>query len=156
MHRNKILHGDIHASNFIIDNNDNIMVIDFGCSQNVSITNNDELKHGGVAFYMPPERISDEIFKKYIAPPTLQSEVYQIGILIYMIIYNKMPFAGLTWKKLANNILNTSPLFLNEINNEIISNSIISFIQKALNKDYTKRFESANEMSYLWDKLIIN
>lgn len=156
LHKNKILHGDIHASNFIIDNSDNVKVIDFGCSQIISSADTEVLKHGGVVFYMPPERISKEIYNKYIAPPTLQSEVYQIGVLIYMILYNKMPFTGLTWKKLANNILNTLPLFLNEINNEIIPNNIISFIQKALNKDYTKRFETAIEMSFLWNKLIMN
>lgn len=58
LHKHNILYGDIHSSQFIIDENDKIWLIDYG--QSINITNSDTIKYyyGGCYFFLLPELIS--------------------------------------------------------------------------------------------------
>jgi serine/threonine-protein kinase len=151
LHNEDILHGDIHASNFIIFNNI-ITIIDFGHSQR-SLPNEDEvLKKGGVVCYMPPERLNEfDIFKKFKGNSTFFSEVYQIGILLYMLLYEKEPFKGLTYRILTKKIIYEEPYFNTHTpKGEKISNDIIRFVKKAISKNPIERYSSAQEMYNYW------
>ncbi len=148
IHSENVVHGDIHASNFIVSN-ENIRLIDFGHGfQQNSSTKVERI--GGIERYMPPERIQDSIFKKFIKASDFQGEVYQLGILIYFIAYGKTPFTALTWKQLAQKInhsnLNISTVF----SNPIVQLQWRIFLEQSLAKNPNHRFASAQEMNEFW------
>lgn len=152
IHKKGVLHGDIHMSNFLITDSLCVKLIDFGMSINI----NDEIEkgHGGVPNYMPPERVSNHTIRFSEKQGNVKSEIYQIGLIFYYLLYNKLPFSATLWKDLAKLIINEEPFF-EEITllNETIPNSLIDFIAKSLEKKPENRFESVEEMLEKFEKI---
>ncbi|HEX8332313.1 MAG TPA: serine/threonine-protein kinase [Segetibacter sp.] len=105
LHECNLIHGDIHPSNIMVCEDNTIKIIDLGLSRTIEVDKNEVLKHGGVTFYMPPERITISSVKKFYKAPDLYSDVYQLGLIMYLIIYNTTPFTGFIWEELAQNIM---------------------------------------------------
>lgn len=97
---------------------------------------------GGLDAYLPPERITRSSFRTVVQPATYQSDIYQLGILMYFILFKKLPFTGITWDALYDNIqqgtIDFPPRKLNSI-----SKKYLPLIKKCLNKNPTKRFKDA-------------
>jgi len=148
LHQSKLVHGDIHSSNIIVTEDNNVKIIDLGLTVNVvEIEKNEMVKFGGVIFYMPPERINNTTINKYTKHADLYSDVYQIGLLIYLILYNKMPFKGFIWEDLANNIKASNPPFPDtSFLNYKISKGVINIVKKCLAKNPFERFQNATEV----------
>lgn len=103
IHTENIVHGDIHPSNFIVTNSNDIKVVDFGLAVN-NIHNNEVTHFGGAYFFMPPERIKTTTRNKFTRRPNFYSDVFQLGVVLYVLLYNKYPFNGITWEELATEI----------------------------------------------------
>jgi serine/threonine-protein kinase len=88
----------------MVGEDNSIKIIDLGLSRTTEIDKNEVLKHGGVTFYMPPERINISSVKKFSKEPDLFSDVYQLGLIMYLVLYNTTPFDGFIWEDLAHNI----------------------------------------------------
>ena len=59
MHTNDIIHGDIHANQFIVNNSGVLKLIDFGLSFDKNIgLNNQVIRRGGIHNYLEPENIT--------------------------------------------------------------------------------------------------
>ena len=105
MHQSDLIHGDIHSSNILVKENREIKIIDLGFSSLAELEKNQLMKSGGVTFYMPPERINLSSIKKYkSSSASLRSDVYQLGMLMFLTVYNILPFSGFIWEDLATNI----------------------------------------------------
>lgn len=172
-----IIHGDIHASNILVDSFGKPYLIDFGLSNHVEIAGNEVIRKGGVYLYLPPERISDQAFKIINQERAdIVSEIYQIGVLIYLMLYHQFPFEALTWSEVSEKILNESPLFPLQIGEgkrdqgkrdhgelyehemnprEALSSGIIELLQKLLEKDPQKRPQSFSALLVEWKKAIL-
>jgi serine/threonine-protein kinase len=148
LHKKKLIHGDIHSSNILITEDNSVKIIDMGLTLNVEeIEKNELVKFGGVIFYMPPERINLTTIQKYSKEPDLYSDVYQIGMLIYLIIYNKTPFKGFIWEELAQNIKSTNPTFPDSsFLNYTVPRGLINIVKKCLAKNPVERFRNATEI----------
>lgn len=151
-----ILHGDIHSSNFIVDEKNEVKLIDFGLSNNVEYEEGEIIRNGGKSDFIPPERVSFNSFKFLSRPPDIQSEVFQLGVLGYFILYQKMPFAALTWNELAHNIKTLDPVF-NKVcsSEEPIPQPLIQVLKKAMNKEPEMRYANARLLSNAI-KMLIN
>jgi eukaryotic-like serine/threonine-protein kinase len=139
-------------SNFIITNSFHIKLIDFGMSINIG----DEIEkgHGGVPNYMPPERVSNHTIRFSKKQGNIKSEIYQLGLIFYYILYNKLPFTATLWKDLAKLIVNKKPFFEKKtLLDETIPQSVIDFIAKSLEKKPENRFESVEEMCEKFEKI---
>lgn len=77
LHSLKIVHGDIHGDNVIIDSNNQVYLIDYDMSFNIGESS--MLK----SLFIPPEGLSD--YKSYRADITY--DYWCLGLLIYKIIY---------------------------------------------------------------------
>jgi len=148
LHKKKLIHGDIHSSNILITEDNSVKIIDMGLSVNVEeIEKNELVKFGGVIYYMPPERINLTTIEKFSKEPDLYSDVYQIGMLIYLIIYNKTPFKGFIWEELAQNIKSTNPAFPDlSFLNYTVPRWLINIVKKCLAKNPVERFSNATEI----------
>jgi serine/threonine protein kinase len=99
--------------------------------------------HGGVPHFMPPERVYDHNIKFSVKKGDVKSEIFQLGIIMYQIIYGKNPFTGILWKDLAKSIKNDKPIFDDKtLNGEEIPADLILIISKSLEKKPDNRFES--------------
>lgn len=151
LHGCNVFHGDIHASNFIAENNGNVKLIDFG----FGYINDDKKRqiksNGGVTDYMPPERVRVHGYKVSKAYPTFRGEVYQVGIILYCLYAKKMPFTGNTWRELGESIMNAKIVVPKcTINNERIPKPVKNFIERAIAKNPDDRFENACTMLQHW------
>jgi len=104
MHALHIVHGDIHPSNILITGENKIKIIDFGLALNTQLDEDQLVNFGGTYFFMPPERIKRTTRNKFLRKPDLYSDVFQSGVVLYMLLYNEYPFNGLTWEELATAI----------------------------------------------------
>lgn len=147
LHSSKIIHGDIHSSNIIIGENNQVKIIDLGFSRIAELEKDQLIKHGGVNNYMPPERINITSHKKYAKAPDLYSDVYQIGILLYLALFNNLPFEGFTWEELAENIKTAPVIFPSTIiTGEATDANILGIIEKCLSKEPSDRYENAEAL----------
>jgi serine/threonine protein kinase len=141
-HSQKIIHGDLHYSNILINTNNEIKVIDFDLALHSSELNDSSVMRGGIKDFLPPERIDFNAFEIFNDPPDFRAEVFQIGVLGYFIFYENLPFKGNTWKALAKNIIESEPSWTNPR----IPVSVINLLKKSLSKNPDKRFQSVEEM----------
>jgi len=145
IHQHKILHGDIHLSNFIVNQSTlSIKLIDFNLSNREMPEKGEIIREGGVFQYIPPEKLDNRAFHLVKDRSDYCSEVFQLGVVCYYILYGKMPFEAFSWQALAHKIREERPLYLTETSiGESIPNSLIDMLKKSLEKDPGQRYSSA-------------
>ncbi len=149
VHQKGIIHGDIHANQFLIDYKLNLKLIDFGFSYYYNSKNDKQIiRRGGIHNYLEPENIASNAFvnvNEYT--PSLSSEIYRIGVLLYFIVYESYPFESFSWKRLYKLIKTEKPkLRKHTPKGEIIPNDILRIIKKSLSKTPKMRYCSALEI----------
>jgi serine/threonine protein kinase len=151
IHEKNIAHGDIHAGQFLVALNLDVKLIDFGVSV-VCLEKNKEsginiwIKDGAV-HYFEPENISNNVFdyvENYI--PDFYMDIYRMGILIYLLIYERFPFESISLKQLYNKVITGDPVFDSHIKGEEIPEFIINIIRKSTQKNPLLRYKSATEV----------
>ena len=157
LHEGKLIHGDIHSANVMITEDNSVKIIDMGLTLNVEeIEKNEVVKFGGVIFYMPPERINITTVNKYTVKPNLYSDVYQVGLLMYLVLYNKTPFKGFIWEELAGNIKNSEAAFPDtSFLNYKIPNRLINIVKKCIAKNPAERYRNAAEILDSFEKHVL-
>jgi serine/threonine protein kinase len=104
---------------------------------------------------MPPERINTTSIKKYLKEPDLYSDVYQIGLLMYLVLYNTLPFDGFIWEELATNIKEANAVFADvSFLNVPVPEKLILILQKCLQKIPYERYKDAAEILADFKKLV--
>lgn len=143
IHKCGVFHGDIHFGNILVSKNAEIKIIDFGMSE--EINNNLNLKAGGIHIFVPPERYIYGGKSKFGKIKDFSSDIYQIGIIIYFILFKKSPFFAETIRSLFEEKKNYNP---NEDPNIIkFENTKYKIIlNKCLSKLSTDRFSNASEI----------
>lgn len=156
LHAKGILHGDIHSSNFLITAGSEPVLLDFDMAGSMHDTNLKATKIGGVFPYAPPERVSTapmQIFNR--RQTSLLAEVYQLGIVFYMLLYHELPFDGITWKDLSGSILGLRPVWKAQTPaGESIPPAVIKTLQKSLEKKPENRFASVGAFAAAWEQTL--
>jgi len=151
LHKYKMLHGDIHAGNFLVTSENIVKLIDFGLSNHETPHQSEIVRIGGVTHYIPPERIHQSSFKIVQKRADYRAEIFQLGVVAYRILYQKMPFVGFTWQDLSEAILNKTPLFEQYTpKGEKIPDFAIQILKQTLHKQAEKRFETAIKLHEQW------
>ena len=152
IHNAGVVHGDVHTSNILLKNDSEIKIIDFDMAFHVELRADENVVYGGAFEFIAPEKININAFHIAKEPADFQSEVYQLGLVGYFILFGTLPFKGLTWEELAQNIIQNEADFSTE--NKEITPKMILFLQKALNKTPHKRFKDAIEMKAQWVSIL--
>ncbi len=96
-HKNNVSHRDIKLENILMGPDGTVKIIDFGFS--VCAASTQKLKiFCGTPSYMAPEIVNR---KEYLGPP---SDMWSLGILLYMMICGCAPFRGNCDRELFRNI----------------------------------------------------
>lgn len=142
-HDQGILHRDLKPQNILIDERiDSALVTDFGLAK---ITEEDgELTRDGEVMgtpsFMSPEQVRNS---KLV---TEQSDIYSLGATLYHVLTGRPVFQAASAMDTLRQVLDTEPVNPRQLN-PIIDRELETICLKSLEKEPSKRFESARFMS---------
>ena len=148
-HANHIIHRDIKPHNIIITKDGVAKVTDFGIAKAVSnATINAFGSTVGSVHYFSPEHARGGYTDE-------KSDIYSLGIVLYEMVTGELPFNADTPVTVALKQIQETPREPIELNKDIpigLNNIII----KAMAKDISERYQSANEMHSDLERIVKN
>lgn len=140
-HRQGVGHLDLKPSNVLIHGGDGrLMLSDFGLAHKIREGEN-ELEGGsslslGTPYYMAPEHM--------IGKPTLASDVYAVGVILFQMLTGRLPFEGPPERVIYKRQTEPAPL-LRSVRPDL-SEALERMAAKALAKEPKHRYQSATEL----------
>ena len=138
-HEMGTIHRDLKPQNIMIDNEGNARIMDFGIAR--SLQTEGLTVEGtviGTPEYMSPEQAEGEETDK-------RSDIYSLGVILFEMLTGRIPFEGKTPISIAMKHKSETPPNPKDINSHI-PNDLNWLILKCMEKDKTKRFQSAQEI----------
>ncbi|MGE0384254.1 MAG: CHASE2 domain-containing protein [Gammaproteobacteria bacterium] len=142
-HKQNVVHRDIKPANIMFDpKTKNVKLTDFGIAR---ITDSSKTKTGmvlGTPSYMSPEQLSG----KHVDG---RSDLFSLGVTLYQMVTGRLPFSGDSMATLMYKIANERHPELNSVKPELAKTKpcLAAIIDKALEKDVTKRYQSGAELA---------
>lgn len=139
-HENGIIHCDIKPSNLLLNRANQVKISDFGLARILQQINQNEHPSviWGSPFYLSPEQTVG-------MPPTIQSDIYSLGVVLYELLTGRPPFIANDVTQLLSMHRDVQPTDPRILNPEI-SEELSQIVLKTLSKDYKKRFKSATQL----------
>ena len=164
VHRAGIVHRDIKASNVMIDDRSEPILMDFGLAHEPHFESSDETvvqptatvapqpadpkshswrttasMFGGTVPYMAPERLQGK-------PADRQSDVYSLGVLFYQALTGRLPFLGDDVIEVSEKILASEPPLPRALRHDI-EPYLEQICLKAMSKDLAYRYPTAGSFA---------
>jgi len=134
-HKNNIVHRDIKPANIMLLKDGTIKVTDFGIAR---ITTSSKTQTGvvlGTPNYMSPEQAEGKRVDG-------RSDIFSLGVVFYQLLTGELPFKGETIASLMYQITHAPHPSPKKFNPRIPS-ACVAIIDKALEKDVKKRYQTA-------------
>jgi serine/threonine protein kinase/tetratricopeptide (TPR) repeat protein len=138
-HRLGIVHRDLKPQNIQIDKGGHAKIMDFGIARSVVAKG---LTDAGVVIGTPQYMSPEQVEAKEI---DVQSDLYSLGIIIYEMLTGRVPFDGDTPLSVAMKHKLEQPRDPRELN-AAIPPDLDQVILKCLEKDKSRRYQSAEEL----------
>jgi CHASE2 domain-containing sensor protein/tRNA A-37 threonylcarbamoyl transferase component Bud32 len=138
-HQNNVVHRDIKPANLMMIKNNVIKVTDFGIAR---ITDQSKTATGtvlGTPSYMSPEQLKGSKVDG-------RSDIFSLGVCLYELLTGEKPFTGDSVATLIYDITNSAHRPIREIKPDV-PDSVAAVLNRALEKDPTRRYQRANEMA---------
>jgi eukaryotic-like serine/threonine-protein kinase len=142
-HNKQVLHRDVKPANVFMTHDKRAKLGDFGTG--VFITEQKDDERVGTAFYMAPEIFEGK-------PANIQTDTYSLGILAYEVLAGARPFMGNSYEELMLQHLTGLPDPLRKYRPEI-SSELSQVIARAMSRDATRRYQSAQEFIAAYTKV---
>ncbi|MBM7581901.1 serine/threonine-protein kinase [Caldicoprobacter guelmensis] len=139
-HKNGIIHRDIKPQNILVSEDGTVKVTDFGIARAVTsatVTMAGTNVMGSVHYFSPEQARGGHVDAK--------SDLYSLGIVLYEMVTGTVPFEGDTAVSVALKHIQEKVKPPGELNPDI-PKSLQDVIEKAIEKDPNKRYQSAGEM----------
>jgi serine/threonine protein kinase len=139
-HRAGLVHCDVKPHNLLVTPDLQLKVTDFGIARALaSIDPGEESKVvWGSPQYFSPEQASGD-------PPSPASDVYSIGVIMYLMFTGQLPFIGRTSQELARMHRLATPITPSEIN-PFIPPQLDEVLLKVLDKEPSARYRTADQL----------
>ncbi len=140
-HAHGVIHRDLKPANILLDNRGNCFLSDFGIAHLIHATQNltaDNLMIGTPG-YMSPE----QVMGRTITPA---SDIYALGVTLYEMLCNRLPFTGDTPLVVINHHVQTKPLPPDSWRSDL-PKACGKVVLRALAKVPDERYQAAQEMS---------
>ncbi|MBN1995392.1 MAG: protein kinase [Anaerolineae bacterium] len=138
-HAHRMVHRDVKPANIILRNDGRIVLTDFGIAWHRDSTRiTTEQGSVGTPFYASPEQIKGQ-------EPTVQSDIYSLGVVIYELLAGQPPFVGDTMAVLYAHV--HEPLPSIRAARPDVPKAVEKVLAQALAKDPATRFASAGALA---------
>jgi serine/threonine protein kinase/tetratricopeptide (TPR) repeat protein len=150
-HEHNIVHRDLKPGNIVMNRKGVVKILDFGLAKKWRVGAQDStisagsVEVAGTFPYMAPEQLKG----KSVDP---RSDLWSAGVVLYEMATGRLPFAGENLAQLVTAILHEKPIAVRELNPEI-SSGLESLIGRMLDKDMSRRFQSATELRLALEQL---
>ncbi|OHS99010.1 CAMK family protein kinase [Tritrichomonas foetus] len=141
MHSHHIVHNDVKLENLVVTKDDKIKLIDFGLSEKLEINGKSKMFRG-TFHYLAPEVM---MFK----PHDTKSDIWSLGVSLFAALTNEFPFDGDNQYEYSMNALQKPPK-TELLEKKRVSESLVSMIQKMLEKDPEKRISIEDCCKFNW------
>jgi serine/threonine-protein kinase len=143
-HQRGVIHRDIKPSNIIVQKDGKIKITDFGIAHIEDTSGTLQTQIGeilGTPAYMSPEQVSGQ-------PVDGRSDIFSLGIILYELSTGQRPFGDRNtgFMLIFNEILKSTPQEPLMVNPSI-PKSFSRVIEKALEKEPGKRFQTGNNFA---------
>jgi beta-lactam-binding protein with PASTA domain/tRNA A-37 threonylcarbamoyl transferase component Bud32 len=141
-HKSHIVHRDIKPQNILVDGEGTLKVADFGIARatNASTqTYTDGNNVLGSVHYFSPEQASGQLADE-------KSDLYSVGIVLYEMLTGQVPFDGETAISVALKHVQEPPKSV-RLADPTISKALDEVILKALDKEASRRYQTAADMA---------
>ncbi|HEY3401691.1 MAG TPA: serine/threonine-protein kinase [Geothrix sp.] len=142
-HRHQVLHRDIKPSNIrVVWDGKNLQakVLDFGVAKIFNTDTTDEGTVFGTVNYMAPEYLQS-------GRPDSRSDLFAVGVILYEALVGIPPFDGPSPGSVIYRLLHETPPPLPPTAFRGVSRDLQSLQNRALAKDPSSRFQSAEELA---------
>ncbi|KAL0209334.1 hypothetical protein RCL1_007274 [Eukaryota sp. TZLM3-RCL] len=141
LHANGVIHRDIKPSNCLVDSKGRLKISDFGVALMTEKACNDLVKFSaGSPAFTPPELItSNRVYSGKM------SDVWAVGITLYMMVFGKLPFDSNSIVDLFNSILSCDLVFPSDTDP-----LLVDLLRKLLAKDPTQRITIDSLKKHPW------
>lgn len=138
-HDRGIVHRDIKSQNVMLLSDGTIKVMDFGIARfNRETDKTMSEKAIGSVHYISPEQARGEVTDE-------KSDIYSVGVMLYEMLTGKKPFDGDNPVSIALKHMQATPKRMTEIN-PTIPEGLEEITMKAMQKEPSKRYQTAGEM----------
>lgn len=145
-HRQGVIHRDIKPANIMILKKGGIKVTDFGIAKAISSSQTRTGIILGTPNYMSPEQITGQ-------PIDGRSDIFSLGVVFFQLLTGELPFKGRTLTELFYQITQAGHPSPRDVNSRVIK-PCEQLINKALEKDPERRFQTAAEFARYTDLLV--
>jgi serine/threonine-protein kinase len=134
-HDKNVIHRDLKPGNILLTSDRKVKISDFGTATMTQAGKGPGI--GGTLYYMAKEQV--------LGHPVPASDIYSVGVVLYEMVTGQLPFIDEVAMVLLNKILKDDPIPPRKINPNIPPR-LEAIILKALQKEVSKRYQSASEM----------
>ena len=151
MHEKGLVHGSLRTSGILLDSQRSVLMSGFGLAHMLEardlISISRPLSHlyslADTLLYSPGY-VAPEVVEG--APADARSDIYSLGVVLYELLCGKLPFSGDDWTAVALQRTKQSAPPLHEVYPEAPA-ALDFVIQRALDRDPERRFQSAARLS---------
>lgn len=139
-HRAGLVHCDVKPHNLLVTPDSQLKVTDFGIARALASIRPDEASEtvwGSPQFFSPEQAGG--------AAPSPASDVYSLGVVMYLMFTGQLPFIGKTSTELARMHRRADPIPPTEIN-PFLSSELDEVILKVLAKEPSARYRTADQL----------
>jgi serine/threonine protein kinase len=143
-HQHKIIHRDVKPENMLLDDDNTVLLSDFGLAMKVHSTSHSihSTDSAGTTTYMAPEQLEGK--------PSAASDQYALGVVMYEWLCGCLPFDGPDMSVVVRH-LHVPPAPLRE-HVPTLSKEIEAVVLKALEKDPKRRFATVQELATAFEE----
>ncbi len=140
-HQNKIIHRDIKPANMIIEDDGRVKLTDFGVARIQDSGEATRTQGGmvGTLKYMSPEQVEGQSVGA-------ASDIFSAGVVLYQLLTDRRPFDGESYFSIIQQITTQNPPAPSSVN-PMLPPALDAVVARALAKDKTQRFTSAQDFS---------